>query len=112
MDHEEQAREHVTHIIHEFNFARTNSEVVRNGTRLTVATVSASRRRGPDSPAARISIWTIEDDKNVSANSGFWRSGDLPLLEVCNVGILRAAYAKKTTASFQRDRLRPETEVH
>jgi hypothetical protein len=47
----------VTHIIHEFNFARTNSEVVRNGTRLTVATVSASRRRGPDSPAAKISIW-------------------------------------------------------
>ncbi len=45
-----------THIIHAFNFARTNSEVVRNGTRLKGATVSASRRRGPVSPAARISI--------------------------------------------------------
>ena len=56
VEHEDQAREHVTHIIHEFNFALTNSDVVRNGTRLTTATVSASRRRGPDSPAARISI--------------------------------------------------------
>ncbi len=71
VEHEEQGRKHVTYIIHAFNFARTNSEVVRNGTRLTVATVSASRRRGPDSPAARISICMVEVDKHVSTNAGF-----------------------------------------
>ena len=47
---------HGTHIIHAFSLARTNSDVDRNGTQLTAATVSASRRRGPDSPAAKISI--------------------------------------------------------
>ena len=55
VEHEGHGREHGTYIIHAFNFARTNSETVRNGTLLTAATVSASRRRGPDSPAARIS---------------------------------------------------------
>ncbi len=70
VEHEEQGGEHVTHIIHAFNFARTNSEVVRNGTRLTIATVSASRRRGPDSPAARISICMVEDDKHINTNAG------------------------------------------
>ena len=103
---------HGTHIIHEFNLARTNSEVVKNGTRLTAATVSASRRRGPVSPAARISIYT-EWKKEVCQ----WErpsyhkktEGVIPLLEGCTAGILRATYAN---ASFQRDRITLETEAH
>jgi hypothetical protein len=61
---------HGTHIIHAFSLARTNSDAVRNGTRLTAATVSASRRRGPDSPAARISIWTERETDDPGGEGG------------------------------------------
>ena len=44
------------YIDHALSFARMNSVIVRNGTRPTAITVAPSSRRGPSSPAMRISI--------------------------------------------------------
>lgn len=48
------------YIDHALSFARMNSVIVRNGTRPTAITVAPSSRRGPSSPAMRISILMFE----------------------------------------------------
>ena len=45
-----------TYIDHALSFALMNSVIVRNGTRPIIMTVAPSRRRGPSSPAGKISI--------------------------------------------------------
>jgi hypothetical protein len=44
------------YIAHIFTLARINSETVRNGIPCILMTVDVSKRRGPPSPAGRISI--------------------------------------------------------
>lgn len=45
-----------THTDQALSFALINSVIVRNGTRPTIITVAPSSRRGPSSPAGKISI--------------------------------------------------------
>lgn len=47
-----------------FSLSRTNSERVRKGMPFMCMVVEASSRRGPCSPAGRISIWD-EDETRV-----------------------------------------------